>query len=236
MAQIEYSGKDNLEVMRGARRYNQYLVDLVLGYARQGDVIMDFGAGAGTFAAPVAVTGHRVVCIETDPDLCVVLRQQGLEVSDSIDAIADVSVDYIYSLNVLEHIDDDQAILAAWHRKLRPGGRITIYVPAFPSLYTSMDRKVGHVRRYTKQELIEKVSLAGFDVARARYADSLGYLATLLYKYSGKQDGSVDEAMLRLYDQYIFPVSRLIDCVAGAVIGKNLVVQAVKGAAKDAAA
>ena len=233
MAQIEYSGKDNLDVMRGARHYNQYLVDLVVASARKDDLVLDFGAGAGTFAAPVVESGHRVVCIETDPDLCANLQRQGLEVFDSIDAIADASVDYIYSLNVLEHIEDDQAILVAWNRKLRPGGRITIYVPAFPVLYTSMDRKVGHVRRYTKRELVEKVSRAGFGVTRASYADSLGFLATLLYKYSGKQDGSVDEGMLMLYDRFIFPVSRVVDCVAQAFVGKNLVVQAVKRDLQD---
>lgn len=236
MTKIEYSGKDNLEVMRGARHYNQYLVDLVLGFAMKNDVVLDFGAGAGTFAAPIALSGHRVVCIETDPDLCVELQRQGLEVFNSTDALEDGSIDYIYSLNVLEHIEHDQAILDAWHRKLRPGGRITVYVPAFPVLYTSMDRKVGHVRRYTKRELVDKVSLAGFGVTRARYADSLGYLATLLYKYTGKQDGSVDERMLLLYDRFIFPLSRLIDCAAGAFVGKNLVVQAVKGVPKDALA
>ncbi len=230
MTKNEYSGRDNLEVMLEARNYNAYLVQLVLSCARPGDVVVDFGAGAGTFSKPLTNAGYKVICIETDPVLAGDLRMQGMTVFDSLELVDDASVDYIYSLNVLEHIEDDRAILSLWHRKLRHKGRITVYVPAFPSLYTSMDRKVGHVRRYTRRELVDKVIGAGFSVTQARYADSLGYFATLVYKHLGKDDGSVDPGMLRLYDRLAFPLSRAMDCVSHRIIGKNVF---VTGARKD---
>ena len=74
----------------------------------------------------------------------------------------DASFNYIYTLNVLEHIEDDAAALRSLHAKLTDGGKLLIYVPAFPVLYTSMDAKVGHVRRYTRDTLMTRVTAAGF--------------------------------------------------------------------------
>jgi hypothetical protein len=51
-------------------------------------------------------------------------------------------IDYIYSVNVLEHIHDDNATIAALRARLKISGRLLIYVLAFPLLYTSMDRKL----------------------------------------------------------------------------------------------
>ena len=64
-AQTEYTGRDNLEVMALARNYNQFLVDKVLAVSQPQQLVVDFGAGAGTFSRPVAQAGRRVVCVET---------------------------------------------------------------------------------------------------------------------------------------------------------------------------
>ena len=73
----------------------------------------------------------------------------------------------------------DEALRAVY-RCLRPGGRFYLYVPAFPLLFSAMDRKVGHHRRYRLAGLTSQLQRAGFRVLRARYADSLGFFATLL--------------------------------------------------------
>lgn len=111
-----------------------------------------------------------------------ILKKKDLSVVRTLNDIPDNSVDYIYSFNVLEHIADDLAILQQLYKKLRYGGRLLIYVPAFQLLYSSMDRKIVHFRRYTQRELKDKLIKAGFNVYRAGYVDSLGFLATLLFK------------------------------------------------------
>lgn len=228
MEQTGYSGRDNLEVMREAKKYNEFLLDLILASASKGETMVDFGAGNGTYSLPVAAAGYSVVCVETDPALSLELASKGMTVLNELEQAEDASIDYIYSLNVLEHIEDDGAIAALWHRKLRPAGKLMVYVPAFQILYSSMDRKVGHIRRYRKTELSEKLRSAGFEIAESRYADSIGFLATLLYKLLGREDGTLNVKMLRLYDRWIFPISRLFDCVADSVGGKNVYVRAVK--------
>jgi SAM-dependent methyltransferase len=228
MTHIEYNGRDNLEVMLEAKKYNKYLFDLILSNARKGELIVDFGAGSGTFCLPVVAEGYRVVCVETDPLLANSLLEQGLEVVTRLETIEDESIDYLYTLNVLEHIEDDEAMARLWFQKLKKGGQLLVYVPAFQALYTSMDRKVGHYRRYTKQMLSTKLVKAGFEIDELKYADSLGYLVTLLYKAFDNGGGDVDLRALKIYDKWIFPLSRFLDLVAHPFIGKNVYVRALK--------
>ena len=136
--------------------------------------------------------------------------------------VPDGSYTGVYSLNVLEHIEQDEQILDEFLRILEPGGKAVIYVPAMPWLFTSMDVKVGHVRRYHLRELVRKMVSAGFIVNRASYADSLGVLATLAYKAVGSRDGSLNTRGVRAYDTVGFPVSKVLDTVFGQVVGKNV--------------
>ena len=234
MAQIEYSGRDNLDVMAHAKNYNQFLLDMVLKNMHPDQLIVDFGAGNGTFAAPLAKAHnqahYQIVCVETDPTLCAALQNLGLTVVSDLEHLSDGSVDYVYSLNVLEHIEDDGAIAKLWWRKLRPEGQLLVFVPAFQYLFTSMDQHVGHHRRYTRASLTHLLNNAQFAITQSQYVDSLGVLATLLYKLMDQGSGQVNVRMLKIYDQWVFPISRLLDKVTGPLIGKNVLVRAVKQA------
>ena len=227
-----YSGRDNLEAMKRATRYNKFLLNLVRHY-QLGSRVLDHGAGAGTFAMPMHRGGTDMLCMEPDDSLRNELEQSGLDVVASLDDIAEESVDYAYTLNVLEHIEDDCEAIARLYRCLKPGGRLLVYVPAFPVLYSKMDEHVGHFRRYRRQPLIQQLNSAGFDVSNARYVDSLGFLATQLYKLVGSQSGSVSPGSVAFYDSVVFPVSRLIDVLSLGSFGKNLVVVANKPERKN---
>lgn len=219
---VGYTGTENLEVMAEAVRYNAFLAALVRAPLRRGDLVLDFGAGTGTFALPLAREGHAPICVEPDPALSTRLRGAGLKVHASLDELAPASIDYAYGLNVLEHIEDDRAVLSQLHGRLRPGGLLMLYVPAFPILFSSMDRRVGHLRRYRRRELLGKCREAGFVVQRCRHVDSLGFPAALAYRAFGDRDGGIDRRALRLYDRYVFPASRLVDRLLGGLVGKNL--------------
>ena len=222
-----YSGRDNLEAMQQATRYNRFLVDLSRRHAA-GDTVLDHGAGAGTFAKPMAEGGARVLCMEPDDGLRTELANAGLAVAATLEEIDEASVDYAYTLNVLEHVEDDRGAMQQLHRCLRPGGRLLVYVPAFQLLYSQMDTHVGHFRRYRRQPLVRDLRSAGFDVVSARYVDSLGFLATLVYKLVGDRSGRISSSSVAAYDSLVFPISRAIDVLSLGSVGKNLAVVAVK--------
>ena len=228
MEQQPYSGVENLEVMSEARNYNDYLLRTVRSHARPGDRILDFGAGGGQFAVPLSNAGLDVTALEPDGALRNRIAARGVATVANLDAIQDESLDYIYTLNVLEHIEDDTGTLRQLHSKLTRNGTLLVYVPAFPVLYSSMDAKVGHVRRYKRSTLDTAVGSAGFSIRRAAYVDSLGFFAALLFKAVGNRDGAMNVHALKLYDRLLFPISRLTDTITGQWFGKNLLVVATK--------
>ena len=222
-----YEGRDNLEAMKKATRYNDFLIRLIHKYSA-GDRVLDHGAGAGTFAVPVSRAGMKVTCMEPDEALRTDLANAGLDVAASLDDIADSSLDYAYTLNVLEHIEDDEGAIRDIYRCLKPGGRLLVYVPAFQVLYSQMDSHVGHFRRYRRKPLKHLLQSVGFEVDTGFYVDSLGFLATLAYKLVGDRSGSVSPGSVAIYDSLIFPISRIVDYLTVGSFGKNLAIVATK--------
>jgi hypothetical protein len=66
----------------------------------------------------------------------------------------------------LEHIDEDEDVLAEMHTAVKPGGGIVLTVPQHPWLWSAADDYAEHKRRYQRRELLHKVSRAGFVVRR----------------------------------------------------------------------
>lgn len=224
-----YTGVDNLEHMATqARNYNAFLVSEVERHVGGCGTLVDLGAGIGTFAGEFVDRGYDVTCVEPDQRLQERLREKGLTCVSCIGELPERSVDACYTLNVLEHIDDDEGVLRDVYARLRPGGVFYVYVPAFPILYSSMDRKVGHVRRYTRASLVSRLERVGLRIRDARYVDSLGFGASLLFKWIGNDDGDLNPRALALYDRLVFPASRALDVVLHPIVGKNLAVTAVR--------
>lgn len=231
MAQAEsfaYTGIDNLEAMASAIHYNAFLQGLVESAGEGKNDWLDFGAGTGQFAVPLTRLGKNVTALEPDQALAAQMRLRGVKVCTEITQIGDETIDFAYSLNVLEHIEDDQAALNMLARRLRPGGKLLIYVPAFNLIYSSMDALVGHHRRYTKSQLCKRVAAAGLTVERANYVDCLGFFASLVYKLLPGRNGTISGQSVAIYDEYVFPLSLALDRVASPFVGKNVMLVARK--------
>src|SRR3984893_16959105 len=168
--------------MEEALNYNAFLQGLIVAHARLDQEILDFGAGTGALARPLSACGYRITCVEPDGGLRAQLKASGLIAHPTLDAIPTRSLDLAYSVNVLEHISDDSGAIARLSDLLKPHGRLLIYVPAFPILFSSMDHKVGHMRRYRRNGLAQLLRQAGLTVDYIGYRDSLGFLATLMFK------------------------------------------------------
>jgi SAM-dependent methyltransferase len=221
-----YTGIDNLEIMLEAENYNRHLLGFVEANLGSSAEVLDFGAGSGTFSAELANRGVSVTCVEPDPVLRDQLMSKGLATVPDTQCLEGRHFGLIFSFNVLEHIADDEATLLALNRLAHEQGRILLYVPAFQVLYSSMDRKVGHFRRYRLKELRTKVETAGFKVRHSSYVDSLGFIAALIYRVLDQGDGAINVRALRFYDRYVFPVSVICDKFFGWWFGKNLVLVA----------
>lgn len=174
-------GATTLERMAQAEAYNRWMYDRLARWV--GRRIVEIGSGIGNMSQ--YLTGRdRLVLTDTEPAYRRYLeRRFAAERGVSVTAVtlpdlpADVvqeRFDTVVCLNVLEHIPDDRASLAAMFRLLQPGGRLVLLVPALPSIYGTLDRQLGHQRRYTPAMLRERYAAAGFAMAHLEYFNLAG--------------------------------------------------------------
>ena len=217
-----YTGLDVLETLGGATNYNKLLLDLILQAARGRRRMLDFGAGIGTFSKLLRKKGVDVVCVETDPHLADALIRDGFPTFTDLNQMPDASFEFIFTLNVLEHIEDDRAVLCRIGEKLKKGGRLLVYVPAFQCLWTSLDEKIKHYRRYRRSTLERLARSSGLSILETRYADSLGFFAALAFKILGNKQGDLSTRAVKFYDRYVVPPSRKLDVLFCRLLGKNV--------------
>jgi SAM-dependent methyltransferase len=134
--------------------------------------LLDVGCGAGNMIHHLSHYG-RVKGLEIDPRPVKKAHERGYDV-EQFDATQPMpfeanTFDVVTALDVIEHNQDDLAILADSYRILKPGGYMMITVPAFMWLWSHNDELNAHVRRYTAAELRAKLSQAGFTIKRITY-------------------------------------------------------------------
>jgi SAM-dependent methyltransferase len=218
----QYSGVDILEALESAHNYNGYLTRLIRESTGSKDLI-DFGAGTGTFAKRLREEGCKVRCIEPDFSQRQDLIEAGFEAFPDIDALPDESLPFVFSLNVFEHIEDDQRAIEQIYQKLAADGILLLYVPAFHCLWSTLDDKICHYRRYSKKTLRTLVQ-PRFSIEKLQYADSLGFIAALTFRLLRKDSASLTAKSIAKYDKWIFPFSRVLDVLFHRFLGKNVFV------------
>jgi SAM-dependent methyltransferase len=134
--------------------------------------LLDLGCGAGNMMHHLSHYG-QVKGLEIDERPVKVARERGYDV-DLFDVTRPMpfeanTFDAITALDVIEHNQDDLAILADSFRVLKPGGHIIITVPALMWLWSHNDEINAHVRRYSASEITQKLTQAGFVVKRVTY-------------------------------------------------------------------
>jgi SAM-dependent methyltransferase len=223
------NGTESLDAMESARRYNAAIEDEVvraLGAPLVTPRVLDIGAGGGEFASRIMARGYEVTCVEPDDLQRQALAGKGLSAFASLDAVQG-PFDGAYMINVLEHIQDDVAILREIHDLLAPDAPLFVWVPAFEALYSDFDFALGHFRRYTRDGLRRSMTLGGFDVQKTAYRDSLGWFAAFAWKVAPKRDRSaVSGGAVGAYDKWVFPASQLLDKAASRGFGKNVIATA----------
>ncbi len=138
----------------------------MLATERRGD-LLEIGCGAGTLLYELGEMGFNCSALESSPaalDTATYVNGSRASIYSEPNALWSTRFDYLVSMEVLEHIEDDNAALLQWHRWLKPGGQLVMSVPAHQSKWTVSDDWAGHFRRYEKGGLIKQLVSVGFDV------------------------------------------------------------------------
>ncbi len=210
-ARPDESARDfEFDSLREANNYRRALLKIFAPHL-QGRVI-EIGAGCGQFTELLqqVATIQYLLAVEPDAKFCAEIRKtlptQPL-VNGIITSVSETGPwNSIVSINVLEHIREDQNELAIYFSLLKPAhGRLCLFVPARQEIYAPIDADFGHHRRYSRDDLRRKLEQAGFRILKLHYFNFIGYFAWWLnFRLLGSR--KFNPAMVRLFDRVIFPV------------------------------
>ncbi len=158
--------------------------------------ILEIGCGTGHNLEMLARFG-KVEGIEIDEAARAIASSRlGQTVIDSplpeLPGVADNNYDLVAILDVLEHVEADREALATISRKLKPGGRVLITVPAFPWMWSGHDEVNHHKRRYTRATLKRVIEESGMKLDMMSWFNSLLFpvavAARMASRVTGKRD------------------------------------------------
>jgi glycosyltransferase involved in cell wall biosynthesis len=184
---LSYGLRRDIYLDRGARildslartpRFNLWMADTIRPYV--GRRVLEIGAGIGNLSQFLCARKESYTATDLDEEHLarLVVRFRGrpnvhfgrCDLGDLEDfRCFEGQADTVICLNVLEHIPDDAAGLRNIRSALAPGGRALVLVPQDQSIYGTLDKVLGHYRRYSEAELRSKVEAAGLEVERMLY-------------------------------------------------------------------
>jgi SAM-dependent methyltransferase len=180
----DHVGAATLERMAAAPRFNRWMFERLRPWI--GRRVLEIGAGIGNMSAFLVEQADvdRVVLTDTERHYVDRLRERFAGLPHVVVAelrlpardprLVAERLDTVVCLNVLEHIERDDAALGAMRDLLQPTGRLVLLVPSLRALYGTLDEALGHFRRYVPAELRAKLAAAGFRVRHLEYFNLAG--------------------------------------------------------------
>lgn len=210
---------DVLEDLSDAHRYRRWLADLARPHL--GHDPIEIGSGTGDYALEWA--GHVTSFTATEADESryaalnarfadhPVIHPRHLTLPGGQDQGSHSAA---VAYNVLEHIPDHVGALRDMASLVRPGGKIILVVPAFPSAMSRFDLAIGHQRRYTRASLSATLAAADLRVDELRYVNPVGLLSWYLTVKALRMTPR-NGALLRAYDRMVVPLTRRLPAPFG---------------------
>ncbi|HEY6951605.1 MAG TPA: class I SAM-dependent methyltransferase [Bacteroidota bacterium] len=176
--------------------------DLIVRKAgiERGSRVLDIGCGTGAVLASFSQR-YEAYGTDTSPLAIEFCRKRGLQnaYEGTLSSLPhpELKFDLVLLLDVIEHIDDDVAMLKDASNVLKPGGLALITVPAYQFLWSRHDTLNFHKRRYVKSQLRQVVEQAGLKIEFATYFNTflfpLALVGRLFEKlFQGTTDRTLD--------------------------------------------
>jgi SAM-dependent methyltransferase len=215
-----------LRELSEARCFNEWVMDRI--GPLPGPSVLEIGCGTGSFTSLLAARGHSVVALDLNPDYVEIAQRRTanldrvvIRCGDATEIDWEFRFDAVVLLDVLEHIEDDVGLLMRLRKALKPNGVLVLKVPAGQWLYGSMDRAIGHYRRYSRQTLRQACLMAGFNEPEQRLFNTVGVLGWWVNGRLLKRT-TPPGAQVTLFERLV-PVARIVDQLMPLPIALSLI-------------
>lgn len=227
--------KDSLEFLSSVYNYNHWIARTIEPFC--GARIMELGCGIGSMV-PYFLTRRAFLGADNDARFVAYCQEQykdhlncnffhGDLEKRELALPEGAAFDTIMSLNVLEHLKDDVGALEYMTELLPEGGNLVLLLPAHASIHGRLDDVVGHLRRYTKEDLIAKSGRVGLRVVNGFYFNVVGYFGWgLNSRLLGRESIPVKSTLM--YDRYVVPLQAWFEGLIHPPFGQSIVLHAVK--------
>jgi SAM-dependent methyltransferase len=156
------------------RARREIIADVITKYVPPRGRIVDFGSGTGATAALLRDRGYRVWAAEISPLALNGCRRREIDVIDlRSNSLPERFADCIVLGDVLEHIEDEAALLAQIRNALVASGLLITTVPAYEFLWSGEDYISEHRRRYRRPQLVMTLEKGGFEVIWGSYFNTM---------------------------------------------------------------
>lgn len=187
MGEDIHSHAEELDRIEKHDFWSKVKVKLILDLV-EGKKILDVGCGSGLLSKTLLDKGYDVMVIDNDRKAIDIAKKKGIKgfVADINYWKPDEKLDCIILADVLEHVDDDKSIMRKVYSMLKPHGCFILNVPSYQFLFGKHDVSLGHKRRYSDNELKNKLKDSGFKIEYRRHWNLLALPITILTKISQK--------------------------------------------------
>ena len=221
----------SLESMNQAVWYNQWILNKIVKYLKND--ILEVGCGIGNFTNSLIKYG-KIWSIDIDQHP---IKKTEKKLNKKVKiGYGDIEkgkyyfkkkyFDTIICFNVLEHIKNDENAVENLNKLLKKRGILLLVLPAHPKIYGSLDKHVGHFRRYEMNKLLSLLKSHNFDIILSKRINIIGALG---WWFSGKvlKNTFVDLDKLSFFNK-IAPFVLPIEDIIGTPIGISILVVAQK--------
>lgn len=186
-----------------------------------GKRVLDVGAGVGNLTKFLLERCELVIGVDIFEHQIEIMKERFAEypnftakfidiLQDDIEGLKKYELDTVICINVLEHLEDDKAAIERMKSLLAAKGRIIILVPAWKSLYSHLDKNVGHHRRYNRGELRKLAERCDMKVLENRYFNLFGIIPYYLKGKFSKDSGGSFSTDLNSFNSKIYNTMAMI--------------------------
>jgi SAM-dependent methyltransferase len=211
--------------MSRAKNYFTWQARLVLPHV--GRRVLEVGCGIGNFTG-MLLDRDLVVAVDAEPECVEQLRERyagrpnlHTVVAYDLAGLERFAPDTVVCLNVLEHIEDDRAMLGQMASIVCPGGAIVLLVPMFPALFGPIDRNLHHYRRYTRRGVERLATENGLRIRRAQYVNLMGFFGWWLNARVLRMEEQSD-GQIAWFDRLVVPVMSRVEGLAAPPFGQSM--------------